>query len=353
MVQTVLAASSEEPEFMSSTVTPMEDLKKDPDSLKSKSELLVSRIQAEFCRALEEVDGKKKFTVEKWDRPEGGGGITCVMEDGEVFEKAGVNVSVVHGLLPTAAVPQMTSDHKDIKLSGPQLKDGKLPFFAAAVSSVIHPWNPHVPTVHFNYRYFEVEDAEGKKHSWFGGGTDLTPSYLDEEDAVHFHKTLKDACDAHTKKNYPAFKKWCDDYFVIKHRGTCSHNGGPRCERRGVGGIFFDDLKLSDEYDVFQFVTSCADSVIPSYLPIVKKHKNDVFTDNQREWQLLRRGRYAEFNLVYDRGTKFGLATPGGRIESILMSLPLNAKWKYNHAPTPGSPEAAMMDVLKSPRDWL
>jgi coproporphyrinogen III oxidase len=344
MVQEVSASEEALLSPMAPTVTPMEKLENDPESLRTKSELLVTRIQAEVCRALEEIDGKEKFTVEKWDRKEGGGGITCVMQDGKVFEKAGVNVSVVHGLLPPAAVPQMTSNHKDIKLTGDKLQDGKLPFFAAAVSSVIHPWNPHVPTAHFNYRYFEIEDAEGKKHCWFGGGTDLTPSYLDESDVKHFHQTLKSACDPYSSKLYFVFKKWCDDYFVIKHRGD---------ERRGVGGIFFDDLKLTDEFDAFELVKSCADAVIPSYVPIVKKHKNDAYTDSQRNWQLLRRGRYAEFNLVYDRGTKFGLATPGGRVESILMSLPLNARWEYSHTPKEGTPEAAIMDVYLKPRDWV
>ena len=246
-------------------------------------------------------------------------------------------------MLPPRAVGQMTSNTEGIALKGAKLQDGKLPFYGAAVSSVVHPRNPHVPTIHFNYRYFEIEDAEGKKHSWFGGGTDLTPMYLDSEDVTHFHTTLKEACDKHNKSNYPEFKKWCDKYFTIQHRG----------ESRGVGGIFFDDLRPQQDYDTFDFVTSCAESVIPSYVPIVKRHMRDSYTPQEREWQLLRRGRYAEFNLVYDRGTKFGLVTPGGRIESILMSLPLYARWEYDNKPAPGSPEASILEVLKNPKDWV
>ncbi|PVD28601.1 hypothetical protein C0Q70_11194 [Pomacea canaliculata] len=292
--------------------------------------------QAEFCKALEEQDGEKKFQVDKWYRKEGGGGITCVLQDGTVFEKAGVNVSVVSGSLPASAAQQMRS-------RGKKLEGDDLPFFAAGVSSVIHPKNPHVPTVHFNYRYFEVEDRNGTKHWWFGGGTDLTPYYLDKDDVVHFHKTLKDACDKHGKKYYKEYKKWCDDYFNVAHRG----------ERRGVGGIFFDDLDSPDQETVFQFVKSCADSVIPSYIPIVKKQKYKTYSYDERTWQLLRRGRYVEFNLIYDRGTKFGLYTPGARYESILMSLPLLARWEYMHVPKAGSKEEELLKVLQQPKDWV
>ncbi|XP_060553310.1 LOW QUALITY PROTEIN: oxygen-dependent coproporphyrinogen-III oxidase-like, partial [Ruditapes philippinarum] len=291
---------------------------------------------AEFCKALEAEEGGKKFIVDKWQRKEGGGGITCVMQDGEVFEKAGVNISVVMGNLPPAAVQQMKS-------RGKSLEGKTLPFFATGVSSVIHPKNPNVPTIHFNYRYFEVTDETGMKHWWFGGGTDLTPYFLDEEDITHFHKTLKTACDKHDKSYYPRFKKWCDDYFYIKHRG----------QSRGVGGIFFDDLDDGSAEKTFKFVSTCASSVMPSYIPLVKKNKNKGYSYKNRRWQLLRRGYYAEFNLVYDRGTKFGLQTPGARIESIMMSLPLNASWEYCHKIEPGSPEQKLTDVLKNPKDWV
>lgn len=323
--------------FMAEPVTGVETLEKTQNDIKTKMELLILRIQADICKALEEVDGEEKFTVERWQRAEGGGGITCVMQDSNVWEKAGVNISVVNGTLPAAAASQMRVRHKE-------LSEGKLKFFAAGISSVLHPRNPKIPTLHFNYRYFEVTDAEtGKKHWWFGGGTDLTPFFLDKEDIIHFHTTLKESCDVHDKEYYKRFKKWCDDYFFITHRG----------ERRGVGGIFFDDLDTPDQDQIFKFVTSCAESVIPSYLPIVKKHKNDGYTYSDRQWQLLRRGRYVEFNLVYDRGTKFGLLTPEARIESILMSLPLFARWEYGHKPKPGSKEAEIMEVYVNPREWV
>ncbi|XP_075975070.1 oxygen-dependent coproporphyrinogen-III oxidase isoform X2 [Anticarsia gemmatalis] len=322
--------------YMAEPITPLSVLEKNQDDMKTQMELLIMRIQAEFCRALEkEEDEEAKFKVDRWMRKEGGGGITCVLQDGRVFEKAGVNISVVSGTLPPAAVQQMRS-------RGKKLENAELPFFAAGVSAVIHPRNPMVPTVHFNYRYFEVRDKDGVQW-WFGGGTDLTPYYLNEEDALHFHLTLKQACDEHDSSYYAKFKKWCDDYFSIPHRG----------ERRGIGGIFFDDIDSPDQESAFKFVTSCAEAVIPSYIPIVKKRKDDGYGYYERQWQLLRRGRYVEFNLMYDRGTKFGLHTPQARYESILMSLPLNAKWEYMHEPKKDSPEERLMAVLKEPRDWV
>jgi coproporphyrinogen III oxidase len=325
--------------FMASPVTAIEELQEraSKDDIKAKMELLIMKIQCDMCHALEEADGANKFLVEKWSRTQGGGGITCVMQDSVVFEKAGVNVSVVNGVLPAAAAQQMRVRHKE-------LSDGKLTFFAAGISSVIHPRNPYVPTLHFNYRYFEVDDVEtGKKHWWFGGGTDLTPYILNAEDAVHFHMQLKEACDKHDPQYYNRFKKWCDEYFFITHRG----------EARGVGGIFFDDLDTPDRDEIFKFVNTCAESVVPSYVPLVWKHKNDEYTPADREWQLLRRGRYVEFNLIYDRGTKFGLFTPEARIESILMSLPLLARWEYGHNPEAGSQAAELLEVLVKPRDWV
>ncbi|CAG9562291.1 unnamed protein product [Danaus chrysippus] len=322
--------------YMAEPITPISELEKNQDDMKTQMELLIMRIQAEFCRALEkEEDEESKFKVDRWKRKEGGGGITCVLQDGRVFEKAGVNISVVSGILPPPAVQQM-------KTRGKNFENKELPFFAAGVSAVIHPRNPMVPTIHFNYRYFEVQD-KNEVHWWFGGGTDLTPYYLNEEDAVHFHRTLKQACDEHDPTYYDKFKKWCDDYFFISHRG----------ERRGVGGIFFDDVDYPDQQSAFKFVTSCAEAVIPSYIPLVQKHADAGYGYHERQWQLLRRGRYVEFNLIYDRGTKFGLHTPGARYESILMSLPLNAKWEYMHDPKPNSPEEKLMKVLKEPRDWL
>ncbi|XP_045195915.2 oxygen-dependent coproporphyrinogen-III oxidase-like [Mercenaria mercenaria] len=322
--------------WMSEPVTDPVQMEKNSDTMRIRMEKMIMDIQAEFCRALEAEEGGKKFLVDKWQRKEGGGGITCVLQDGEVFEKAGVNISVVMGNLPPAAVAQM-------KTRGKSLEGKTLPFFATGVSSVIHPKNPNVPTIHFNYRYFEVTDETGQKHWWFGGGTDLTPYFLDEQDVVHFHKTLKTACDKHDKGYYPRFKKWCDEYFFIKHRG----------QSRGVGGIFFDDLEDGSAEDTFKFVSTCAKSVTPSYIPLVKKNKNKGYSYKDRRWQLLRRGYYAEFNLVYDRGTKFGLQTPGARIESIMMSLPLNASWEYCHEVKPGSPEQKLTDVLRNPKDWV
>uniref|UniRef100_A0A0B6ZU29 coproporphyrinogen oxidase n=1 Tax=Arion vulgaris TaxID=1028688 RepID=A0A0B6ZU29_9EUPU len=325
--------------WMSTPITDLQYMKEHKDDMKCQMESLIMRIQAEVCQALEKEEleeGGKQFVTDRWLREQGGGGITCVLQDGTVFEKAGVNISVVTGVLPPDAVRQM-------RARGKKMKGESLKFFAAGVSSVVHPRNPHVPTVHFNYRYFEVEDEDGEKQWWFGGGTDLTPYYLVEADAALFHKALKKACDQHGKHLYPKYKKWCDDYFTVTHRG----------ERRGIGGIFFDDVDEPTQEKCFNFVQSCADSVISSYIPIVQKHKKDSYSYAERQWQLLRRGRYVEFNLIYDRGTKFGLYTPGARYESILMSLPLTARWEYMHAPEPGSREAQLTEVLKNPKDWV
>lgn len=286
----------------------------------------------------------KMVSIDRWTRKEGGGGITCIIQNGRVFEKAGVNISVVHGILPPAAVQQMKSRGKQFSSQAKEL-----PFFAAGVSSVIHPKNPNVPTIHFNYRYFEVDQpgASGNngndKMWWFGGGTDLTPYLLDEDDCRLFHRELKMACDKHDSSYYARFKKWCDDYFFIVHRN----------ERRGIGGLFFDDVDYPNQEKAFSFVRSCAHHILPSYLPIVKKNMHKSFSVRDREWQLLRRGRYTEFNLVYDRGTKFGLVTPGARYESILMSLPLYAKWLYCHEPEPSSKYARLMDVIREPKEWV
>merc|ERR1711924_48095 len=214
----------------------------------------------------------------------------------------------------------------------------RVPFFACGLSSVMHPRNPMAPTMHFNYRYFETDGGVW----WFGGGTDITPAYLNEDDMKHFHGSYKKVCDNHDPDFYPKFKKWADEYFQIKHRG----------ETRGLGGIFFDDLNDRPADTIFEFSKEAVNNVPDAYLPIVAKHKDDEFTQQQKEWQLMRRGRYVEFNLVYDRGTVFGLKT-GGRIESILMSLSETARWEYCHEPKEGSPEAEIMDCFKNPRDWL
>ncbi|XP_001380630.1 oxygen-dependent coproporphyrinogen-III oxidase, mitochondrial [Monodelphis domestica] len=324
--------------FMTQPVTALSELRARPGDMKTQMELLIMETQSQVCQALAQLDRGATFAVDRWERKEGGGGISCVLQDGHIFEKAGVSVSVVHGVLSEEAEKQMRSRGKKFKT-----KNGQLPFCAMGVSSVIHPKNPHVPTIHFNYRYFEIEEADGTRQWWFGGGCDLTPTYLNKEDAVHFHQTLKDACDQHDPGFYPKFKKWCDDYFFIKHRG----------ERRGIGGIFFDDLDSPSKEDIFRFVQSCARAFIPSYIPLVKKHCNDPFTPQEKHWQQLRRGRYVEFNLLYDRGTKFGLFTPGSRIESILMSMPLTARWEYMHAPSENSREAEILEVLSHPKDWV
>ncbi|HET6343908.1 MAG TPA: oxygen-dependent coproporphyrinogen oxidase, partial [Myxococcota bacterium] len=224
------------------------------------------------------------------------------------------------------------------ELSGPE----SLKFFATGISLVLHPHNPFAPTVHANYRYFERGDGQAPGSWWFGGGADLTPSYLFEEDATHFHRVHKEACDRHDPAFYPRFKTWCDAYFTIAHRG----------ETRGIGGIFFDNLHDRDRDALHAFAADCAGAFVPAYLPIVEKRQAHPFTEEHKRWQGLRRGRYVEFNLVYDRGTVFGLRT-AGRIESILMSLPLHARWEYNHTPPEGSREAALVDVLRHPRAWV
>ena len=251
-----------------------------------------------------------------------------------MFEKAGVNVSVVHGTLSPQAAQSMGGGH--------ELKGKDLDFFATGISLVLHPHNPMAPTVHANYRYFERGEGEKPGSWWFGGGADLTPSYLFEEDAVHFHTVLKNACDRHEVADYGAYKTWCDDYFHIKHRG----------ERRGLGGIFFDDLNSASKHECFAFVEDCAQSFLSGYLPILERRKDLTYTEQQKDWQQIRRGRYVEFNLVYDRGTKFGLTT-NGRIESILMSLPLTSRWEYCHEVASGSEEERLLQVLREPKDWL
>lgn len=301
-------------------------------SLREEMTFYVQDLQREIVLRLSQLD-QSPFVVDTWTRPSGGYGTSCILQDGNVFEKAGVNTSVIHGTLPPSALMQMRDRHTEIDTSKP------LPFFATGISLVLHPRNPHAPTVHLNYRYFEIVNSDGKIISWFGGGSDLTPSILYEEDAVHFHRKLKNVCDEYGK--YEQYKAWCDAYFYIAHRG----------ERRGVGGIFFDDLKASST--AFEFVKKCGKEFLPSYMPIIEKRIKQSYTAKEKQWQQIRRGRYTEFNLVYDRGTKFGLVTPNARIESILMSLPLTARWEYNHLPEVNSKEAKLVEALRKPKKWV
>lgn len=282
------------------------------------------------------------FHTDTWVRGDkGGGGSSMVLQNGTTFEKAGVNISVVHGKLPAAAVQRMKADHANLKSGN---EDGSVDFFACGLSLVIHPRNPHAPTTHANYRYFETSNPAGEVEAWwFGGGADLTPAYLYEEDAVLFHKSHKDALDKYDETLYPKYKEWCDKYFYIKHRG----------ETRGIGGIFFDDFDSKPAEEILHIVESCLDAFLPSYIPLVEKRKDLEFTEDQRQWQQIRRGRYVEFNLVLDRGTQFGLQTPGSRIESILMSLPSTASWVYDHHPEEGTPEWDLLQVLLSPKEWI
>lgn len=294
---------------------------------------VVRGTQDAICATVEDLDGEARFREDTWERPGGGGGRTRVLQDGALFEKAGVGVSEVWGALPPSAAQPMRASRG--------LPDGDLTFYAVGVSMVIHPRHPMIPTMHANYRYFEASGPDGASW-WFGGGTDLTPSYLFEDDARHFHRTLKDACDRHDTGYYPRFKAWCDEYFHLPHRG----------ERRGVGGIFFDDLASPSAEAALAFVRDAAGAIGPAYRPIVERRRSEPFSERNKEWQQIRRGRYVEFNLVYDRGTLFGLRT-GARIESVLMSLPLTARWEYDHHPEAGSEEAALLEVLRTPRAWV
>ncbi|KAI1084309.1 coproporphyrinogen III oxidase [Whalleya microplaca] len=311
----------------------------DQSPLRLRMEKFIREQQKEIVAELERLDGKK-FRGDEWTRPNGGGGLSCVLQEGNVFEKAGVNISVVYGTLPKAAIAKMRDNHKSIA------EADNLDFYALGLSMVLHPYNPMAPTVHLNYRYFETMLPDGTSQAaWFGGGCDLTPNYLFDEDAVHFHKTIKEACDKHNKEYYPKFKKWCDEYFRNTHRG----------EARGVGGIFFDDLDetVADPENSFAFIQDCLKAFLPSYIPIMEKRKDLPFTAKEKEWQQVRRGRYVEFNLVHDRGTAFGLNVPGSRVESILMSLPLTASWRYMYEPEPRSREERLLEVLKNPKEWV
>mmetsp|Transcript_26971 Transcript_26971/g.27458 ORF Transcript_26971/g.27458 Transcript_26971/m.27458 type:complete len:408 (-) Transcript_26971:30-1253(-) len=304
--------------------------------MRSKFEKMCREAQLKIVKAIEEIDGEASFREDAWIRENGGGGMSRVMSGGKVFEKAGVNLSVVYGSMPQEALQAATE--RGVDRAAGMAPGERVPFFACGLSSVMHPKNPHCPTMHFNYRYFETDGGVW----WFGGGTDITPSYINEDDMKHFHGTYKEICDKHDPGYYKEFKAWADRYFVIQHRN----------ETRGLGGIFFDDQNNKDPDTIFEFSKECCNSVVEAYGPIIEEHKNDEFTQKEKEWQLMRRGRYVEFNLVYDRGTVFGLKT-GGRIESILMSLPETARWEYNVIPAEGSPEADFIDACKNPREWV
>ncbi len=287
-------------------------------------------LQDNICKALEGEEPEARFSEDRWERSEGGGGRTRVLSNGQVFEQGGVNFSHVAGFnLPPSATA-----------SRPELAHRK--FQAMGVSLVIHPQNPYVPTSHANVRLFAAEKENEPTIWWFGGGFDLTPYYPFEEDVVEWHRCAKAACDPFGETVYHAHKRWCDEYFFLKHRN----------ETRGVGGLFFDDLNEWDFEKCFAYMQSVGNHYIKAYLPIVQKRKNTVFGERERNFQLYRRGRYVEYNLVYDRGTLFGLQS-GGRTESILMSLPPVAHWRYNWQPEPGSPEAVLYERYLKPQDWL
>lgn len=300
--------------------------------MKDKFYRYIENLQDTITSKLEQLDGKARFREDFWERPEGGGGRTRVIENGGVFEKGGVNISAVHGPLPKA----MQS----------YFKVADCDFFACGLSLVLHPKNPFVPTVHANWRYFEMYDKKGNTiDSWFGGGQDLTPYYLFESDATHFHSICKEACDQHHPRFYPEYKSKCDQYFWNTHRN----------EARGIGGLFFDYCKADQDKSIedwYDFVTAVGDSFLKSYIPIVKKRKDTPYTPQNRQWQEIRRGRYVEFNLVHDKGTLFGLKT-NGRIESILMSLPPHVQWVYDHSPEKGSAEEKLVNVLRNPMEWV
>lgn len=282
------------------------------------------QLQNSICTSLEKEDGKSIFHADKWSRDEGGGGISKIIENGNLIEKGGVNFSAVFGDTPEKIKASFEYEGTE--------------FYATGVSIVLHPQNPFVPIIHMNIRYFEMDNGTW----WFGGGIDLTPHYIDIKNASFFHDALMQICNKHDSSYYPRFKKWADDYFFIPHRN----------ETRGVGGIFFDRLNEGNKDGIFNFVMDVGNSFIPIYCKISQEHKEKSFNPGERNWQLIRRGRYVEFNLVHDRGTKFGLET-NGRTESILMSLPPEASWKYNYRPEENSPEEKTMQLLKKDIDWI
>jgi coproporphyrinogen III oxidase len=303
-------------------------------SIKNRFSAFIQELQNNICSELEDLDGKASFRADKWQREGGGGGDSRIISKGNVFEKGGVSTSVVHGELPEAIQQKF-----EVEMGW---------FWAGGISVIIHPESPMVPTVHANFRYFELYEDESMneiRDCWFGGGADLTPYYLWDDDAVHFHRVLKKACDPHGSGLYPEFKKECDEYFYNDHRR----------EARDIGGVFFDYLRPDEKRSAeewYDFTTEVGDAFLDSYLPIVEHRKDEPYTDQQRYFQEIRRGRYVEFNLIHDRGTLFGLKT-GGRTESVLMSLPPRVRWDYDFQVEPGSREAYLIERLKNPIDWI
>jgi coproporphyrinogen III oxidase len=293
----------------------------DPERIRSRLRDVLGSLQERICAELERLDGQARFSLDSWQRAGGGGGITRVLQGGPLLEKAGVSFSDVHGELSETFARRLQGQGRA--------------FAAIGLSLVLHPMNPLVPTAHANFRFI-VQGAR----SWFGGGSDLTPFYLFDDDAAHFHRTFRAACDRHDRDYYPRFKAACDRYFFLPHRG----------EARGVGGIFFEDMG-GDAASDLAFVEDCAASFLPAWLPIAERRHGLPYGERERTWQEIRRGRYVEFNLLHDRGTIFGLET-GGRTESILMSLPPRVRWAYDHHPAPGTEEARLVDVLRNPREW-
>tara|TARA_B110000037_G_C17127332_1_gene508792 strand:- start:1291 stop:2208 length:918 start_codon:yes stop_codon:yes gene_type:complete len=291
----------------------------------------IHNLQDEICESIENEEEKEKFKEDIWERPEGGGGKTRIIENGALIEKGGVNTSIVFGTLPEIMQKQF------------KVKEGD--FFACGISLVLHPNNPFIPTVHANYRYFELYDNDHKLvDMWFAGGSDLTPYYYYEEDAIHFHQINKNTCDKFDAKFYLKYKKSCDNYFYNQHRD----------EARGIGGLFIDYLRPTSTHSEkfwFDFIKSVGNGFLASYLPIVKKRRENKYTRENKDWQEIRRGRYVEFNLIHDKGTLFGLKT-NGRIESILMSLPPRVQWVYNFKPVKDSAESKTLDILKTPKDY-
>ncbi|MEN3159551.1 oxygen-dependent coproporphyrinogen oxidase [Alkalimonas sp. NCh-2] len=290
----------------------------------------LQQLQDNICQALQQADGRARFVEDAWQRAEGGGGRSRVLTGGAVFEQAGVNYSHVYG----AQMPASATAHR------PELAGRS--FHACGVSLVIHPNNPYLPTTHANVRFFIAEKAGEPPVWWFGGGFDLTPFYPFEEDVVHWHQVAKAAVEPFGAEYYPRYKQWCDDYFYLKHRG----------ETRGVGGLFFDDLNEPGFEQSFALMRAVGEAFLPAYLPLVERRKETPYGERERQFQLYRRGRYVEFNLVFDRGTLFGLQS-GGRTESILMSMPPLVRWQYGYQPEPGSPEALLYERYLQPQDWL